>query len=357
MIELTQNEQARIARLQILCDSQIEPAAEQVDISGQVPRENLQAIAEAGLIGADFSPALKHALTEILCAACGTTWFVLTQHLGQCERIARHGAPHLQALLPAMIRGEHWVGVGFGHLRRPQPMMTATPVSGGWLLSGVAPWVTGWPILSGVVYGAWLPDGQHLYAYAETTPSEAQRAGPSQQLCAMTATETVEVTLDNLFVPEENFLFLSNREVLMSGDVAGAAANVAPMLGVARGSLRALKRQMEKKPLAALIEAHAALSAELAQCRETCAAWAALGAEAGKNGVEARAWAIDLGIRAAQASFVAASGSANVLTHPAQRRCREALFYSLYQQTGDILSASVTRLAQPHPIPMPPAQL
>jgi len=87
-----------------------------------------------------------------------------------------------------------------------------------------------------------------------------------------------------------------------------------------------------------------------------CAAWVAQGTEAGKGGVEARAWAIDLGIRAAQASFVAASGGANALTHPAQRRCREALFYSLYQQTGDILSASVTRLAQPRPSPMPPAQ-
>ncbi|MGC4042646.1 MAG: acyl-CoA dehydrogenase family protein [Armatimonas sp.] len=356
MIELTPDEQARIARLQLLCDSQIEPGAEEVDIRGLVPRENLQAIAEAGLIGADFSPALKHALTETLCGACGSTWFVLTQHLGQCERLARHGAPHLKALVPAMCAGKHWVGVGFGHLRRPQPMVTATPVSGGWTLTGTAPWVTGWPILSGVVYGAWLPDGQHLYVYADSTPSDAQRPGPSQRLCAMSATETVEVVLDNLFVPEENFLFLSNRKVLMGGDVAGAAANVAPMLGVAKGSLRALERQIQKKPLAALIDAHAALSAELAQCRETCAAWAALGAAAGDNGVEARAWAIDLGVRAAQTSFVAASGGANALTHPAQRRCREALFYSLYQQTGDILSASATRLAQPRPIPMPPAQ-
>ncbi len=343
-----------LARLEALCDRRIEPDAERVDASGCVPRENLMALAEAGLIRADFSAEFKHTLTETLCAACGTTWFVLTQHLGQCERLFRHGGPHLKALVPAMERGEHWVGVGFGHLRRPQPMLRALPVPGGWMLSGVAPWVTGWPLLSGVVYGAWLPDSSHLYVYADSQVSDAQRPGPSQRLCAMGATETVEVTLENLFVPEENLLFLSSREALMAGDAASAAGNVAPMLGVARGSLRHLARLLEKKPLGTLEEAHSALSDELSQCRKTCAAWASLGKSGGTGALQARAWAIDLGIRASQATFVAASGGTNALTHPAQRRCREALFYSLYQQTGAILSASAARLAQPRPAPLPP---
>jgi alkylation response protein AidB-like acyl-CoA dehydrogenase len=175
----------------------------------------------------------------------------------------------------------------------------------------------------------------------------------------MGATETVEATLEKLFVPEGNLLFLSNREALMAGDDAAAATNVAPMLGVARGSLRALERQIEKKPLPALVEVHEKLTAEVARCRSICAAWAALGAAAGEHGKEARAWAIDLGMRAAQAAFVAASGGANTLTHPAQRRCREALFYSLYQQTGELLSATALRLTrQPSEwtVPPPPAQ-
>ena len=57
----------------------------------------------------------------------------------------------------------------------------------------------------------------------------------------MGATETVEVTLTDLFVPEENFLFYSSREELMSGDEANLAGNIAPMLGVATGSVRTLK--------------------------------------------------------------------------------------------------------------------
>lgn len=348
---LTPQEESLLAVARTICRTVIEPRAEAVDRGGRVPIQNLNALAEAGLVRALVeNPALRGPFTEELCAACGTTYFTLTQHLGSTERILRHGGPELLKLLPNFLDGKAWVGVGFGHLRRPQRMLSATPVSGGWSLSGLAPWVTGWPILKGTIYGAWLPDGRHVYLYADATVSEAQRASPHLPLCAMGATETVEVTLENLFVPEENFLFYSSLEQLMAGDEANLAGNVAPMLGVARGSVRTLEALAAKKPLLAISDAAIALENQIDASRERCAALA----RADKSDPEWKEAALDartevllLGMRAAGCAVAAASGGANSLDHPAQRRWREAMFYSLFQQTSDILSATASRLARP----------
>ena len=347
---LTPQEESHLAVARKICREFIEPRAEAVDRSGCVPIENLNALAEVGIVRALVeNPALRGPFTEELCAACGTTYFTLTQHLGSTERILKHGGPELRKLLPDFLDGKAWVGVGFGHLRRPQRMLSATPVAGGWTLSGVAPWVTGWPILKGTIYGAWLPDGRHVYLYADANVSDAQRPSPALPLCAMGATETVEVTLDNLFVPEENFLFYSSLEQLMAGDDANLAGNVAPMLGVAQGSVRTLRALAQKKPLPAIADAAEALESQIDASRTRCAALAR--AEKGEPGwktaaLDARTEVLELGMRAAACAVAAASGGANSLDHPAQRRWREAMFYSLFQQTSDILSATVDRLAR-----------
>jgi len=63
-----------------------------------------------------------------------------------------------------------------------------------------------------------------------------------------------------------------------------------------------------------------------------------------QNALRARAGAIDLAVRVAHAVVAGAGGGANSLDHPAQRRFREAMFYTLTAQTGDILTATVERL-------------
>jgi alkylation response protein AidB-like acyl-CoA dehydrogenase len=347
---LTPEECALLATAQHLADTLFEPNAERVDQSGRVPIENLMALAAANLVDLNTrSEGFRRAFIEILCAACGTTYFTLTQHLGCAGQLAACGNPNLQRFLPEMARGSHWVGVAFGHLRRPQSMVTATPVEDGWTLSGTAPWVTGWPILSGVIYGAHLPTGEHLYVYSDATKSPAQQPSAPLPLCAMNATETVEVVLNQLFVPQENFIRLSSAEELARGDTKNLVGNVSPMFGVARGALKQLRSIAAKKAsLPAILAAADTLDAELIDCRTQCerlreadkteASWNA-------EALAARAWSIELGVRAAHTALAAASGSANSLDHPAQRRFREAMFYTLFQQNNAILSATVARLS------------
>lgn len=348
---MTDQECSLLAEAQRIADTLLEPQAERVDREGRVPRENLAALAAAGLVdGSTQSEAFRSAFVEILCAACGTTYFILTQHLGSCNQLAQSQNPALWERFRAdMGAGRHYVGVGFGHLRRPQPMLRATPVAGGWTLTGTAPWVTGWPLLAGTIYGAHLPDGRHVYLYADAKESSQQRVSPPLPLCAMGATETVEVTLDRLFVPTENWVRDSSAEQLAAGDTANLCGNVSPMLGVGLGSTRQLRALAAKKPFPTLLEAAEALEAELSACRARCYTLAHSDRsqpEWKEQALSARAWAIELGVRAAHAAVAAASGGANSLDHPAQRRFREAMFYTLFQQSSEILQGTVRHLAR-----------
>ena len=345
--------------LKQITDDFIEPRAEAVDQGKGSVGENLDAMAKVGLVGVTTpveyggkgaSGAFQREFTEILTAACGTTWFVLTQHLGACGMLAGSENPTLrERYLSDMASGSHYVGVGFGHLRRPQTMLTARRVEDGYLLNGVAPWVTGWPLLSGVVFGATLEDNRHVYLYSSTQEGDTLSSTAPLPLCAMNATATTEVTLRNHFVPERDWIKFGSREQMAEGDRLGIAGAVHPALGCARGSLRTLQRTAEQRKIPAMAAAAEALEREIASCRQNARIWAEFDKTAPEyeaGALQVRAWAIELAVRAAHMSVTAGSGGANSLDHPAQRRFREAMFYTLTAQTGAILTATLERLTQ-----------
>ena len=360
---LTDHEIALLARLDEIAQSLLIPRAEAVDMAGEVPRDNLQALARAGLVGVTTptewggqacSGTFLREYTERLTAACGTTWFVLTQHLGSCSTLAGSQNPlPREQFLRAMANGDHWVGVGFGHLRRPQPMLRAEKVDGGYVLNGVAPWVTGWPILSGVILGAVMAsdEGRHVYLYAPAVESEGLRSTPPLPLCAMNATATTEVQLTDLFLPDENWLRFSSRDEMARGDLNGIAGAVAPPLGCARGSLRVLRDLAAKRSgLPEIARVADALEREIDTCRSEARRWA----DGPKDtpdykagALAARAGAILLATRAAHSAVAAAGGAANDRSHPAQRLFREAMFYTLTAQTGDVRDATLAALFPP----------
>jgi isovaleryl-CoA dehydrogenase len=361
---LSEREIALLARAREIADTVLEPRAEAVDQSGKPPAENLRALADAGLVGVTTpldwggqacSGTFQREYTEILAAACGTTWFVLTQHLGACSMLANSSNSALrEKYLRFMASGDHYVGVGFGHLRRPDPMLRATIVEGGWILNGVAPWVTGWPLLKGVVYGAVLPENEdgeqkHLYVYVEAEESDTQHSTPPLPLCAMNSSATTEVHFEDHFVAEGQFVKYSSRAEMMRGDENGIAGPPAHILGCARGSLKQLRAIATKRPkLTAIAQAADALAQEIDDCRAECRRWAETPDKKDPNykpnALKARAWAIELGVRAAHMALTAAGGAANSLDHPAQRRFREAMFYTLTAQTADVMGATLERL-------------
>ncbi len=368
---LSADESRLLTAAKQICDTVIEPRAEAVDNGDADPADNLRALADAGLVGVTTSAewggsgcsgAFQREFTEALTAACGTTWFILTQHLGSCGTIAGSRNTTLrERFLRDMAAGRHYVGVGFGHLRRKEPMILATPVSGGYRLTGTAPWVTGYPYLSGIIFGASLETDtdRHVYLYAPAEESDALRSTPPLPLCAMNATATTEVELRNLFVPEENFVKWSTRDEMAKGDFYGIAGATAPPLGCATGALKTLRSVAEKRGdgLPVLPAAVTAFANEIDECRAT-ARRVADGPkdtpEYKEEALNARAWAIEVAVRVSHAAVAGAGGAGNSRLHPAQRRFREAMFYTLTAQTGDILSATVERVSRVPPSPQPP---
>lgn len=356
------------------------PNAQATDRAACPNRDNFRALAESGLLGLtlpreygglEASGAIQREVTEILASYCGVTTFTQAQHHGPSRMIANGPNAKLkQRLLPDLARGTKLCAISFAHLRRPgAPVLRADPVEGGYRLNGIAPWVTGWGLMQQVVFGSTLPDGRFVYLWTPgnredfadlfdaVTPSEGDggtfTASEPLPLSAMNASATVEITLKDWFVPQAHWLSESDRETMQRNDRNGVLGATAMPLGCTAASLRVLCEAAERRNIPAIHRAADAFQAEWNDARLQVQDWNTRGKEPDffANAIRIRAWCIELAVRAAHAAVTASSGSANSLTHPAQRLLREAMFYTIQAQTQEVMDATLSRLERAHPIP------
>ena len=333
--------------------------ADQGGIHGPV-EANVRMLAGLGYFGLGISPdyggmgadeATRREYTEVMASACGVTAFVQQQlHAGG----GFVGGGRSQALktekLPRFASGTELCGVAFSHLRRPgPPMVTAERTDGGYRVSGKAPWVTGWSLLDSFILGAMrLPENDHIYFYVPKDGNEdALLPGPSIPLAVMNASDTVEVTLDNLFLPDDYVLYERPAEALKRGDFCGITGHVYLPLGCARGSVFALNALAAQRRKEEFSQAAAEFQQEVDACRTEALQWSGACAELPdyKNrALHARAEAITLATRAAHAVVTATGGGAHLLSSPAQRLLRESIFYTTTAQTADVQSATLDLL-------------
>lgn len=353
-------------------ESVLGPNAEYTDRLNGPNRENFAALASAGLFGiaapiayggSDVSPTVQRDCTRILASYCGVTTFTLAQHYGPTRMIA--GAPNgrlKECLLADMAAGRRPCGISFAHLRRPgPPVLRAEAVDGGLRINGTAPWVTGWELMRHFVFGATLPDGSFVYFWSPADRAEfselfedeqvpayagAFRASAPLPLCAMNASGTVEVQLEDWFVPEAHRLSLSNRETMQRNDRSGVLGATSLALGCAWGSVRRLSETAERRAVPAILRAANSFRAEY----DLLAAQVESGMRQVsppmdfEKAVGLRSWCIEFGVRAAHALVASCSGAANMATHPAQRLLREAMFYTVQAQTQEVMDATLARL-------------
>lgn len=313
-----------ISTARALADDLLFPAAGAVDRDGAVPASHLRALADAGMYGiaapADAGgPGLTTsqvgAVFEALAGGCLATTFLWGQHHGLVRSLASTPDSDLRDrhLLPAM-RGELTGGVAFAGAIADPPRMRARREPGGWRLSGVAPFVSGWGVVDVLTVAAVDEDGKIVNALVDAVSGPGVVAEP-MALVAAQGSATVALRLDGLWVPDARVLDRSTREDFLDVHAWGARINGSLPVGVARRSARLLDDLGRTAEATRLVAA----------CDRVTAALDA-GATDREMRTRARADASLLAHRATAALVATVGGRGLLREATAQRLAREATF-------------------------------
>ncbi|GHJ50322.1 hypothetical protein Cs7R123_76640 [Catellatospora sp. TT07R-123] len=333
-----------VGRAREIADEVLFPAALRVDGADRVPAAQLDLLAsegyygmaapaEAGGLGLSWPEAA--ALVETLADGCLTTAFVWLQHHAPVRAVADSPRPGIRdRWLAPLARGEHRAGIALAGLRVPDAPMRVTPVDGGYLLDGQAPWVTGWGMIDTLYTAALDVSGDVHFLLVDATAAPTLAVRPLE-LVAVRASATVDVHFDQHFVPAERLVDRVPYADWSRSDSSGSAMNGFLAIGVAGRCVRLLSPGPAAEALAAELDAvrSGLLTADSATVPTARAAASALTARA------AAALAVQTGARAV------------LLDHDAQRLARESVFLLVFGNRPVIRDALLADLTAPAPAP------
>lgn len=339
---------------------QVSPYANQIDGCSKSLHQALNGLGELGILGLRIpqvwgGPQLNAEtffnFQELIARYSGALAFLQTQHQSAAGMLIQSFNAQLQAeYLPRMSHGIAKIGVGFSHLRRlGNPSITAIPVTGGYQLNGIVPWVTGWGIFEEFVVAATLPNGQSVWGLV---PFSEQKIGEStitfsspMLLCSMTSTNTVTASFTQWFLPEEKVISIHPVGWIQNNDKTKVLHASFLALGCARAGLDIVETAFQKTELSFIQEVFNALNQELNQCRSIIFEVQKYPNKLNTSEkYQLRAWAIELALRCAHAAVTVSSGAANLSSHSAQRIYREALVFTVSGQTTELMVATLERI-------------
>ncbi|MER6126833.1 acyl-CoA dehydrogenase family protein [Streptomyces sp. NPDC001795] len=334
-----------VSRAQKLADDLLAPQAERVDQEG-LPASHIEAVKRSGLLGVSAPveyggsaapAAVARETAEILAGACCTTWFVQTQHQTPVLTLARSELPVRERLLGPLARGELLSGVAYAHLRAyPRIPVRVTRERGGWRFDGTVPWYTGWGLNDVMLLAGVTDADEALFAFTEAREQPGLRASAPMRLAALTASRTVSLELDGLWLPEETVALRAPYEQWAASD-RPKTVNASPaVFGITDAALGLLD------------EATAApLRARIDEVRRRAYALAdhPVPHENLDERLELRTRAYEVMRVATTAAVVAGGGRAMALTSRAQRLAREGMFLLVQGQTAESRRAHLNALA------------
>ncbi len=309
-----------------IADRLLFAAAADVERTGRVPAGHFEALARAGLFGAVWSSDFP-LVAEALASGCLTTTFVWMQHHGLVRRLG--SVPHDRALdgwQEAFESGHRRAGIVQAGLLAGRPVLTATPVDGGWRLDGRSPWCTGWGMIDTVLLAARLHDDDEQVVWLAMDARDQPGLSVERlRLQAVDATATVALRFGGVFVPAERGLGVDPLAVV--GHAAGRGLR--PNGSLALGLARRCDRLLAGIPGAAGV----GLDRRLDEVRSRLD---------GANDAElpaARAAACRLAIDAATALVAATGAGAAMAGSTAERLMREATFLLVFGSRPSIKAA------------------
>ncbi|MET7767982.1 acyl-CoA dehydrogenase family protein [Nocardia sp. NPDC005366] len=328
-----------IERARQLSDEVFAPHADAVDATGEIPAGHFDLLAANGFYGVTLSDDLDITtfteVGEILVAACLATTFVWAQHLGAARRIAtspNHGLR--DRLTEDLRRGRVRCGVSYAGAD-DRADLVARRVDGGYVLEGVAPFVTGWGIVD--VLGIMARDDEDPHALISVlVPAQESPAlvATPLTLAAADASRTATLRFDGLFVPDSD---VDNR-ISLRGFHASSILAVWRNGSMALGLVRRCRAELDRLGIdtTALARESATIRTELDD---------ALSGQA--DIALARARASELAVRAASGLVTAVGSAATQRGGLADRTVREAAFTLVFGSRPPIRTALLDRLVGP----------
>ncbi|MFD9330509.1 acyl-CoA dehydrogenase family protein [Streptomyces sp. NPDC060065] len=330
------------------------PQAERVDQEG-VPASSIEAIKGSGLLGVSAPvayggsaapAAVARETAEILAGACCSTWFVQTQHHTPVQTLAKTELPIRERLLAPLAQGELLSGVAYAQLRaHPRVPVRVTRERGGWRFDGTVPWYTGWGLNDVMLLAGVTEADEALFAFTEAREQPGLRPSPPMRLAALTASRTVSLELDGLWLPEEAVALRTPYETWAATDrpkntnaspaVFGITASALDLLDAADGdpaakeSADALRIRLDEvRRQAYEVADHPVPTERIAE----------------RLAVKTRAY--DIMRAATTAAVVAGGGRSIALGSPAQRLAREGMFLLVQGQTAEVRAAHLGSLGR-----------
>ncbi|MFD5403285.1 acyl-CoA dehydrogenase family protein [Streptomyces griseorubiginosus] len=339
-----------LATARTLADGLLAPHAARVDQEG-VPVSHLEAIRRSGLLGvsapveyggAGAPDAVAREVQEILAGGCCSTWFVQTQHHTPVRMLAQAPLPVRERLLRPLASGELLAGIAFAHVRAfPRVPVRATAERGGWRFDGAVPWYTGWGLNDVMLLAGVTEADEVVFAFTEAREQPGLRASEPMRLAALTASRTVSLALDGLWLPDESVVLHTPQKKFALVD-RPRNTNASPaVFGVAYAALRVLEDADEPKTAEAL---RGRLDEVRAQAYALAGHPVPHERVAERLALKTRSY--DLMRAATTAAVVAGGGRATALDGTAQRLFREGMFLLVQGQTAEVRRAHLEALAK-----------
>ncbi|MGH3533378.1 MAG: acyl-CoA dehydrogenase family protein [Pseudonocardiaceae bacterium] len=320
-----------VERAHMIAEEVLFPAALEVDAQGAIPGSHLDLLAAQGFYGlagdpqrsgveVDFPSLIR--ILETLSSGCLTTTFTWIQHHSVVRGLTGTANADLrEKYLDAAMRGELRGGVSFAGAIPQPPRLWATATDGGWLLTGEAPFVTGWDIIDvlqisarNTVLRAGQSTGTIVTGLVDAQAGAGITVEPLHMIAAQ-GSHTVRLRFADYILPAEKVTAEVTHCDFLANQVMSSRRSACLAMGVAERCIRMIG------------EAGRPEVAELLRT-EQCGIRHRLDAGLGDPETlpAARAAASELAYRAAGA-LVVAVGSAGILARQhAQRLVREATF-------------------------------
>lgn len=332
--------------------SEIAPQAAAIDRDPAVLRWAIQGLGDRSLLALKLTESEENfrLFQEMVARYSGALAFLQIQHQSASGAIVKSENKLLkQAYLPGLATGDRLLGVAFSHLRRSgEPPIKALPVNGGYKISGDLRWATGFGLFPELILAAVLPDDRSVFGIVPFTNTTQPHGGEiywsePMQLAAMQSTNTVSGEINDWFVPHDYIVGIQPAGWIHKNDRKKVLMFSFFALGCARAGLDIIERTATVKPLPIIQETFDRLDRELTACGE--AILPGLNSQPDyEKSLKLRAEAIALANRCAHAAVTVSSGAANYGHHRAQRVYREALMFTVFGQTTDVMTATLTQL-------------